>query len=30
MPTYHRPWMYEKQLEALFCPERFAIVEAST
>lgn len=30
MATYHRPWMYPKQLAALFCPERYAFIEAST
>lgn len=28
--TYKRPWLYEKQREALFCPERYAICEATT
>lgn len=28
--TYQRPWLYAKQRDALFCPERYALVEAST
>lgn len=28
--VYERPWMYEAQLDAIFCPERYAVVEAST
>ena len=28
--TYKRPWLYAKQTEALFCPERYAVVEATT
>lgn len=28
--TYVRPWLYQGQKEALFCPERYAICEAST
>lgn len=28
--TYKRPPMYRKQREAIFCPERFSIIEAST
>src|SRR6185295_15069093 len=28
--VYHRPPLYAKQEGAIFCPERFAIVEAST
>ncbi len=28
--VYKRPWMYPKQHDAFFCPERYAIVEAST
>ncbi|KKL21652.1 hypothetical protein LCGC14_2443310, partial [marine sediment metagenome] len=28
--TYHRPWLYPKQLDAIFTPARYAIVEAST
>lgn len=28
--TYTRPWLYPKQRDAIFCPERFAVVEAST
>ena len=28
--TYKRPWMYPKQEGAFFCPERYAICEAST
>lgn len=27
---YHRPWLYEKQKQAIFGPERIACVEAST
>lgn len=27
---YRRPWVYPAQEAALFCPERFAVVEAST
>lgn len=27
---YQRPWMYQKQRDAIFCTERYAIVEAST
>lgn len=27
---YVRPWLYRKQQEAIFCPERYAIIEAST
>ncbi len=25
-----RPWLYPKQLEAIFAPERYALIEAST
>ena len=28
--TYHRPWLYNKQRDAIFCDERYAVVEAST
>ena len=28
--VYKRPWLYAKQLAALFCPERYAVVEATT
>jgi len=28
--VYTRPWLYPKQLEAVFAPERYAIAEAST
>lgn len=28
--TYTRPWIYPKQEAAIFCPERYGIVEAST
>jgi len=28
--TYQRPWLYPKQLDAIFTPARYAIVEAST
>ena len=27
---YTRPWLYEKQKKAIFCDERYSIVEAST
>ncbi|MEE8262712.1 MAG: terminase family protein [Gammaproteobacteria bacterium] len=27
---YDRPWLYPKQAAAIFCPERFAVIEAST
>lgn len=27
---YQRPWLYQKQLEAIFCPERYGIIEATT
>lgn len=27
---YRRPWMYRKQLDAIFASERYAIIEAST
>lgn len=27
---YERPWMYPLQEQAFFCPERYAITEAST
>lgn len=27
---YERPWMYPKQEQAFFCPERYAVCEAST
>lgn len=27
---YERPWMYRKQVEAIFAPERIACIEAST
>ena len=27
---YRRPWLYPKQLDAIFCPERYAIIGAST
>ena len=27
---YQRPWLYPVQLAALFCPERYAVCEAST
>ncbi|HLZ71453.1 MAG TPA: terminase family protein [Dehalococcoidia bacterium] len=28
--VYERPWLYPQQLAAIFCPERYAIIEAST
>lgn len=28
--TYHRPWMYSKQLDAIFNDARYAVIEAST
>jgi hypothetical protein len=28
--NFQRPWLYPKQRDAFFCPERYAIVEAST
>ncbi|KKN68937.1 hypothetical protein LCGC14_0445940 [marine sediment metagenome] len=28
--TYRRPWLYPKQLDAIFTPARYAVVEAST
>ncbi|MHB8409827.1 MAG: hypothetical protein ACYDHY_17370 [Acidiferrobacterales bacterium] len=28
--TYQRPWLAPYQLSALFCPERYAVVEATT
>ena len=27
---YTRPWLYDKQKAAIFCPERYSVVEAST
>src|ERR1700757_1808811 len=27
---YRRPWLYDKQRDAIFCPERWGIIEAST
>lgn len=27
---YQRPWLYPKQLAAIFCPERYGIIEATT
>jgi phage FluMu gp28-like protein len=27
---YQRPWLYPAQEQAIFCPERYAIIEAST
>lgn len=30
MTEFTRPYLYPKQLEAIFCPERYGIVEAST
>lgn len=24
---YVRPWLYQKQQDAIFCPERYAIIE---
>lgn len=28
--TYQRPWLYPKQKSAIFSPERYAVIEAST
>src|SRR5580765_5542396 len=28
--TFHRPWAYPKQLEAIYDPRRFSLIEAST
>ena len=28
--TYERPWLYPQQQAAIFCKERYGIVEAST
>lgn len=28
--TYHRPWLYPKQSEAIFTPKRYSVIEAST
>lgn len=28
--TYQRPWLYAKQRDALFCPERYGVVEATS
>ncbi len=28
--VYERPWMYPKQTEAFFCPERYSVIEGST
>lgn len=28
--NYNRPWMYAKQRDAIFCDERYGIIEAST
>ena len=30
MPEFIRPQLYKKQEEAIFCPERYALIEAST
>lgn len=30
MSEYTRPYLYPKQLEAMFCPERYGLIEAST
>lgn len=30
MPEFTRPYLYPKQLEAMFCAERYGIIEAST
>lgn len=30
MPEFNRPYLYEKQLEAIFCKERWGCTEAST
>lgn len=28
--TYHRPWLYPRQREAIFDPHRYSVIEAST
>ena len=28
--SYERPWLYDRQEDAIFCPERYSIIEAST
>ena len=28
--TYTRPWLYEEQKQAIFCDERYSVIEAST
>jgi hypothetical protein len=28
--TYEQPWLYAKQREAIFCPERYALIEATS
>lgn len=28
--TYNRPWLADYQTEAIFCPERYAVIEATT
>jgi hypothetical protein len=28
--SYKRPWVYDKQREAIFCEERYGVIEAST
>ena len=28
--SYKRPWVYDKQRDAIFCDERYALIEAST
>ena len=32
MPTsvYQRPWLYAKQREAIFAPERYSLIESTT
>lgn len=28
--TYERPWLYPEQLDGIFCPHRYGLIEAST
>ena len=28
--SYERPWLYDKQRDAIFTPERVVVIEAST
>jgi len=30
LPKFNRPWLYPKQLDAIFCEERYGLCEAST